>query len=352
MKEGVIHRYRKFLPITGKTPIVTLGEGNTPLLRARNIERECKLWFQLHLKCEGFNPTASFKDRGMTIAISKALEEKAQWVICASTGNTSASAAAYSAKARIPCAVVVPEKGVTLGKLSQALMHGAQVMAIAGNFDRALALVQKVCAQYPATLVNSLNPYRLEGQATGAYEICDQLGRAPDYHIIPVGNAGNITAYWMGYTRYHQAKKIAKLPVLLGFQAKGADPIVRGHPIKSPRTVAAAIQIGNPASWEKAAAALKKSKGVIASVNDREILKSYHLLAALEGIFVEPASAASLAGLLKLAKEGFPFQKESAAVCILTGHGLKDPQLALSQVPKPLHLEPKIDAIAKAMGFS
>jgi threonine synthase len=292
----------------------------------------------------------------MTVAISKALEEGSKTVMCASTGNTSASAAAYAAAAGIKCVVLVPEGAIALGKLSQALIHGAKVIALKGNFDVALELVRKICDSHPITPVNSINPYRIEGQKTGAFEICDSLGDGPDYHAIPVGNAGNITAYWKGYKEYYAAGKSKRLPVMLGFQAEGAAPIVLGHPVKEPKTIATAIKIGNPASWKQAEAARDESKGRIDTVSDDEILAAYKLLAAKEGIFVEPASAASVAGILKLANKGFFNERrttndERRIVCVLTGHGLKDPDRAIASVTPPKAIEPKMEAVLKEIGI-
>jgi len=339
---GVIEEYREFLPVGEGTPVVTLLEGNTPLIPSRRLSEMLDL--EVFLKYEGVNPTGSFKDRGMTVAISKALEEGARTVICASTGNTSASAAAYSAKAGIRCIVLIPEGAIALGKLSQALVHGANVLAVRGNFDDALRVVRRIADENPIVLVNSLNPNRIEGQKTGAFEICDVLGRAPDVHAIPVGNAGNITAYWKGYRDYSDAGQIASLPRMLGFQAEGAAPIVRGHPIERPETIATAIRIGNPASWKGTVAAADESGGGIDMVSDREILDAYHFLAAEEGIFVEPASAASVAGLIKARGAG-DVRPGETAVCILTGHGLKDPERAVEESTPPLVVEPTPEAI-------
>ncbi|MDD5496508.1 MAG: threonine synthase [Candidatus Omnitrophica bacterium] len=354
----MIEEYRKFLPVTEKTPVVTLKEGGTPLLYARRISEEAGEGVEVYLKYEGLNPTGSFKDRGMTLAISKAIEEGSKAVMCASTGNTSASAAAYSARALIKCVVLIPEGAIALGKLSQALIHGAKVIAIKGNFDDALELVREITSKHSITLVNSINPYRIEGQKTGSFEICDCLGEAPDYHFIPVGNAGNITAYWKGYKEYREAGLIKNLPKMMGFQAAGAAPIVLGHPVKEPKTMATAIKIGNPASWKQAEAARDESGGVIDMVSDDEILEAYKLLASGEGVFVEPASAASVAGLLKMARKGFfrnsKLQTPNSKlriVCVLTGHGLKDPDRAIASVEKPKVLEPKIGLVLKEMGI-
>jgi len=359
MWKGIIEEYKKYLPVTEKTPVISLKEGNTPLIYASHISSIIGDGVEVYLKYEGLNPTGSFKDRGMTVAISKALEAGSKVVMCASTGNTSASAACYSAKANIKCVVLIPEGAIALGKLSQALIHGAKVIAIKGNFDDAFNLVREITAKHKITLVNSINPYRIEGQKTGSFEICDSLGDAPDFHAIPVGNAGNITAYWKGYKEYKDAGKSKKLPKMLGFQAEGAAPIVLGHPVKDPKTIATAIKIGNPASWKQAEAARDESKGLIGTVSDDEILHAYKLLAAREGVFVEPASAASVAGILKLAKKGF-FEEASGKgrgsskmkiVCILTGHGLKDPDRAIASVDKPKILEPNIDLVLKEMGL-
>jgi len=350
---GVIARYRKYLPVTKKTPIISLKEGNTPLLYAAKIS--CALGkvnnIAVFLKYEGLNPTGSFKDRGMTLAISKAKEDGSRAVICASTGNTSASAAAFAAKAGMKCVVVIPEGAIALGKLAQALIHNAKVIAIKGNFDDALGIVRDISDNYPVVLVNSINPYRIEGQKTAAFEVCDVLGRAPDFHCLPVGNAGNITAYWKGYKEYYSHKKIDFLPVMLGFQAKGASPIVKGKPVKNPKTIATAIRIGNPASWQQAVCARDESHGRIDAVSDSQILSAYKLLAQQEGIFVEPASAASVAGLLLLQKKGFFAKykhKKITIVCTLTGHGLKDPQIAIKSVAYPSIVAPTSKAVVDA----
>ena len=354
---GLVEKYRVFLPVEASTPVVTLNEGNTPLIFAEYISR--LMGENVFLKYEGLNPTGSFKDRGMTLAVSKAKENGARVVICASTGNTSASAAAYAARAGIRCVVLIPEGAIALGKLSQALIHGALAIPVRGNFDEALGLVREISEKYPVTLVNSLNPHRIEGQKTGAFEICDQLGgKAPDFHAIPVGNAGNITAYWKGYKEYFDKRKISSKPVLLGFQAEGAAPIVKNKVIQKPKTVATAIKIGNPASWEMATAAQKESHGLIQAVSDKEILSAYQLLAQKEGVFVEPASAACVAGILKLKKEKFfeknknKKSKKSTIVCVLTGHGLKDPDRALLSVKRPKAVPAKIENILKAMGLA
>ncbi|MCX5697510.1 MAG: threonine synthase [Candidatus Omnitrophica bacterium] len=384
---GIIEKYRGYLPVSGKTPVITLQEGNTPLIYApflsRLVSESCGVYphtnwkkkdiFQpigvgVYLKYEGLNPTGSFKDRGMTMAVSKACEQGSRAVICASTGNTSASAAAYSARAGIRCIVLIPKGAIALGKLSQAIIHGATVLAVKGNFDEALELVKEVAAKYPITLVNSLNPFRIEGQKTASFEICDYLGRAPDFQVMPVGNAGNITAYWKGYKEYKVHKKIRHLPVMLGFQAEGAAPIVKGHPIKNPQTLATAIRIGNPASWTQAEAARDESSGLIDAVSDKEIIAAYKLLAQKEGVFVEPASAASIAGLLKLARNKYfkPSTNDqprlplgtrggqgptTKIVCILTGHGLKDPDRAIKSVKEPKIVKPELRAILRGIGY-
>ena len=347
---GVIDRYKEYLPVSKVTPIITLLEGNTPLIPAPYLSKIMGKNCEVYLKYEGLNPTGSFKDRGMTLAISKACQEHAKAVICASTGNTSASAAAYSSRAGLKCIVLIPKGAIALGKLSQALIHGAKVLAIDGNFDAALDLVREIADKYPITLVNSLNPYRIEGQKTASFEICDALGFAPDFQVMPVGNAGNITAYWKGYKEYKQKGKIASLPKMLGFQAEGAAPIVRGHPIKNPETIATAIRIGNPASWKQAEEARDESGGLIDMVSDKEILAAYKLLAAKEGIFVEPASAASVAGLLKLIKKGY-FSGKVKIVCILTGHGLKDPDRAIKTIKEPKIIKPDLKRVLKEIGY-
>ena len=350
MWRGIINEYKKYLPITNKTPVVTLNEGNTPLIYSNYLSGLVGPGAKVYLKYEGLNPTGSFKDRGMTVAISKALEGGCNAVMCASTGNTSASAACYAARAGIKCIVLIPKGAIALGKLAQALIHGGQVIAVDGNFDDALKLAREITAKYPITLVNSINPFRIEGQKTGAFEICDQLEGPPDYHFIPVGNAGNITAYWKGYKEYKKAGVISNLPKMMGFQAEGAAPIVRGHAIENPETIATAIRIGNPASWKQAEAARDESDGIIDMVSDAKILEAYKLLAGKEGVFCEPASAASVAGLVKLAKKGF-FKKPATIVCILTGHGLKDPDRAIKTVKPPKILKPNLNAILKEIGY-
>lgn len=349
---GVIDKYRKYLPLTDKTPIITLNEGNTPLIYSANLSKLLGNGLEVYLKYEGLNPTGSFKDRGMTMAISKACEAGAKAVMCASTGNTSASAAAYAARGGIKCIVLIPNGAIALGKLSQALIHGATVLAIEGNFDAALNLAREITAEYPITLVNSLNPFRIEGQKTASFEICEFLGDAPDFQLMPVGNAGNITAYWKGYKEYKKAGESKKLPKMLGFQAEGAAPIVRGHPIKDPETIATAIRIGNPASWKQAEEARDESGGLIDMVSDKEILEAYKEMASHDGVFVEPASAASVAGLIKLNQNGYFKDKAPAKlVCILTGHGLKDPDRAVKSVNKPRLIRPDKKAILKEIGY-
>ena len=341
---GVIEEYRDFLPVDEGTPVVTLQEGATPLLPAPRLSE--RVGASVWLKYEGANPTGSFKDRGMTLAISKALEDKAEAVVCASTGNTSASAAAYAARAGLTCAVLIPEGYIALGKLAQALIHGARVLQIRGNFDQAFALVRSLAERAPVTVVNSVNQFRIEGQKTAAYEVVDVLDDAPDVHCIPVGNAGNITAYWKGYREYQDAGRSRRLPAMRGFQAAGAAPLVLGHPVEEPETVATAIRIGKPASWYGATAAASESGGGIHAVTDAEILGAYRFLAAEEAVFCEPASAASVAGLLKIgAPEG------ATVVCTLTGHGLKDPDRAIAQIEVPVPIDPDEAAVRTALGL-
>ncbi len=348
--KGLIREYGKYLPITDKTPVITLLEGGTPLVEAPKLAQRVGKDIKLYLKYDGLNPTGSFKDRGMTMAISKAIEEGSRAVMCASTGNTSASAAAYSARAGIDCVVLLPKGAIAMGKLAQALMHGARVIAIEGNFDDALRLVREITDKYPVTLVNSINPYRIEGQKTAAFEICDTLGDAPLYHAIPVGNAGNITAYWKGYREYYQSGKATRLPKMIGFQAAGAAPIVEGRPVEKPETIATAIRIGNPASWKSAEAARDDSGGLIDKVTDEEILEAYRSLAQAEGVFAEPGSAASVAGVLKMARQGY-FPAGSSIVCTLTGHGLKDPDCAIKSIGEPATVDATLEAVLKAIGY-
>ena len=343
--QGVIEHYRDWLPVTEATPVVTLLEGATPLTPAPSLSKRLG-GARVFLKMEGLNPTCSFKDRGMTVALSKAVEDGAKAVICASTGNTSASAAAYAARAGIACAVLVPQGEIAFGKTAQAVIHQAALLSVEGSFDKALELVRAVSASHPIALVNSLNPRRIEGQKTGAFEICDQLGRPPDYHALPVGNAGNITAYWKGYREYRRGGVIDSLPKMLGFQAAKAAPIVDGAPVEKPETVASAIKIGNPASWKRAVRARDESGGLIDKVTDKQILEAYRLLAGEEGVFVEPASAISVAGVLQLGGRGF-FNRDEIVVCVLTGHGLKDPERAVQESRKPKVVPAKIDAIVE-----
>jgi threonine synthase len=349
MKSGVLSRYKDLLPITPKTPIFSLGEGNTPLVRCRPLEEEINCG-ELYFKLEGLNPTGSFKDRGMVVAVAKALESNSRTIMCASTGNTSASAAAYAAYSGLTAIIVVPGGKIALGKLAQAVVYGAKIVAINGNFDQALSIVRTLTEKHAITLVNSINPHRIEGQKTAAFEIVDDLGGAPDYLFIPVGNAGNITAYWKGFVEYYQAGKAKNRPKMMGFQAEGAAPIVRGHPIEKPETVATAIRIGNPASWQKAVNARDESGGIIDMISDEQILSAYRLLATRGGIFGEPASAASLAGLLKLLKQGVDFSQKKV-VCVITGTGLKDTDTALKNAKPFLELPPDLAAIEKALGW-
>jgi threonine synthase len=346
---GVLRRYRDLLPITPATPLITIGEGDTPLVRSRVLEREAgcaELWFKL----ESCNPTGSFKDRGMVVAVAKALEEGARAVLCASTGNTSASAAAFAAHCGLESYVIVPHGRIAQGKLAQAVMHGAQIIAVEGSFDDALRLAREIVARHPIALVNSVNPHRIEGQKTAAFEICDALGDAPDALAIPVGNAGNITAYWRGFVEYHRLERASRRPRMLGFQAAGAAPLVLGHPVERPETVATAIRIGNPASWKGAIAARDESGGSILAVTDQEILDAYRRLAREEGVFCEPASAACVAGVLKLAREGHDFGGQRV-VCVITGSGLKDPDTAMAQPFTLRTVPPDLEAIEREMGW-
>jgi threonine synthase len=347
---GVIEHYRDRLPVKASDKVVTLSEGNTPLVRADRLAAVVAPGIELYLKCEGQNPTGSFKDRGMTVAVTKALAEGVEAIICASTGNTSASAAAYAARAGIRAYVVVPHGKIALGKLSQAVMHGARVVQIEGNFDQALRLVRDVKERYPTrlALVNSVNPHRIQGQKTAAFEICDALGRAPDYHLLPVGNAGNITAYWLGYKEYHAADKVRGLPRMMGFEAAGSAPIVHGRIIEEPRTIATAIRIGNPASWKGAEAARDESGGVIEAITDDDILAAYRLLARTEGVFAEPASAISLAGALQLGASG-RLRPRDVLVLTLTGHGLKDPDTAIANSEAALSIPADLSRLAAVL---
>jgi threonine synthase len=347
---GLIETYRAYLPVTSTTPVVTLNEGNTPLIPVPTIAAEIGRGVEVFIKYDGLNPTGSFKDRGMTMAITKAKEAGAQAVICASTGNTSAAAAAYATRGGLRPYVLIPDGYVALGKLAQALVYGAEVLAIKGNFDDALDIVRQMAENYPITLVNSVNPYRLEGQKTAAFELVDVLGDAPDWLCIPVGNGGNITAYWMGFNQYYRDGKCQKLPQMMGFQAAGSAPLVNGAPVKNPDTIATAIRIGNPANWEKAMAAKNESNGEFNAVTDEEILAAYRWLAGKEGIFCEPASAASVAGLLKV-KDRVP--DRARVVCVLTGNGLKDPDTAIKSATNVVKqgIEANLESVATAMGF-
>jgi threonine synthase len=345
----LLERYREFLPVTDKTPRLSIGEGSTPLIAAPRLAEALGVR-ELHLKYEGMNPTGSFKDRGMVMAVARAIEHGARSIICASTGNTSASAAAYAARAGIEAIVVVPSGKIALGKLAQALMYGARLLVIDGNFDQALRFVFELSDRYPVTLVNSVNQDRVEGQTTAAYEICDDLGAAPDALCLPVGNAGNITAYWRGFCRYHRAGKIASRPRMLGFQAAGAAPLVSGVPVEHPETVATAIRIGHPASWRYAIEARDESGGMIEAVTDAQILQAWRDLARLEGVFCEPASAAGVAGLRMLIEQGRA-TADARYVAVLTGHGLKDPGLAVEQFEAPKPIPAEMDSIVRWLGF-
>ena len=350
MGPGVLIRYSSFLPVTESTPLITLGEGDTPLVRSQKVEKliGCE---SAYFKLEGCNPTGSFKDRGMVVAVAKALEAKSSVIMCASTGNTSASAAAYGARCGLRTIVLVPKGDIATGKLAQAIACGAAIAQIDGTFDQALEIVRELTQKHPITLVNSLNPHRINGQRTAAFEIVDTLGDAPDYLSIPVGNAGNITAYWKGFNDYLEARRATRKPRMLGFEAEGAAPIVLGRPVPNPRTIASAIRIGHPASWAGAVAARDESGGVIDTVTDEEIIDAYRMLASTEGIFVEPASAASLAGLLKLARQGMDF-KGKAVVCVLTGSGLKDPDTATHLAePEMLELPPETPRVEQVLGL-
>ncbi len=350
MKSGVLLNYKEYLPVTSDTPIFSLGEGDTPLIRCDNLEKEtgCS---RLYFKLEGCNPTGSFKDRGMVVAVAKAMEAGSQAIMCASTGNTSASSAAYAAHCGLRSIIIVPKGNIALGKLAQAVVHGAQIVSIDGNFDQALNIVRSLTDKYPVTLVNSVNPHRIEGQKTAAFEIIDTLGDAPDYLFLPVGNAGNITAYWKGFVEYSQAGKSKNRPVIMGFQAEGAAPIVLGHIIEQPQTLATAIRIGNPASWAKALKARDESGGVIDMVSDKEILAAHSLMATKAGIFCEPASAASLAGLIKLSQQGMDFSSKKV-VCVITGTGLKDTDVVLQNAEPFLELPADLAVVEQTLGWS
>jgi threonine synthase len=349
MWRGIIEEYRDRMPVSASTPVVTMGEGGTPLVPAGYLSGRTSC--EVYLKVEGDNPTGSFKDRGMTLAISKAVEDGSKAVICASTGNTSASAAAYAARAGLTCAVLVPTGKIALGKMAQALVHGAVLLQVDGNFDDCLTLASKLAIDYPVTLVNHINPHRIAGQRSAGFEVCDALGDAPDIHCLPVGNAGNITAYWMAYQEYHADGLTTRLPVMRGFQAAGSAPIVRGEVVREPRTIATAIRIGNPASWTKALDVRDQSGGAIESVTDKQILEAYRLLARNEGVFVEPSSAASVAGLLQAAAQG-TLPEGSRVVCTVTGHGLKDPEWAISGAPAPRTIAADVSVAAAALGLA
>jgi threonine synthase len=349
MGRGVLFKYRDFLPITPATPMITLGEGDTPLVRSVVLEKELGCG-GLYFKLEGCNPTGSFKDRGMVVAIAKAVEDGSRSVICASTGNTSASAAAYGARFGLEVVVIVPKGKIAVGKLAQAIAYGARIIAIQGNFDQALQIVRDLVKRHPVTLVNSLNPYRIEGQKTAAFEIVDDLGEAPDYFFIPVGNAGNITAYWKGFVEYKKAGRASQTPKMMGFQAEGAAPIVKGKVVNRPKTLATAIRIGNPASWQGAVSARDQSGGVIDCVSDDEILAAYKLLARKEGIFGEPASAASVAGLIKMVKQGLKLS-DKKVVCLITGTGLKDPDLPAKFAEPFPELSADVKIVEQTLGW-
>ncbi|MBE0428859.1 MAG: threonine synthase [Thermoleophilia bacterium] len=345
---ALIEKYRRFLPVSENTPVVSLAEGGTPLLYAPRLSGQLKI--DLYLKLEGMNPTGSFKDRGMTMAVSKGLEEDAKAVICASTGNTSAAAAAYAARAGIRCIVIIPEGKIAAGKMAQAVAHGAEVLTIPGNFDNALDIVRQIVEEYPVHLVNSINPFRLEGQKTGAFEVVDTLGRCPDHLAIPVGNAGNITAYWRGFNEYLREGLCESLPRMIGFQAAGAAPLVLGHPVEHPETVATAIRIGNPARGGEALEAARDSGGFIDMVTDDEIIGAYHRVAATEGVFCEPASAAGIAGVIKKRDQGV-IKAGATVVCVLTGHGLKDPDTAILTGPGPTRVPADYNEVVRKLGL-
>ncbi len=348
---GIIEEYRRYLPVSDSTPVVTLSEGGTPLVPALNFVESIGGKFELYLKYEGLNPTCSFKDRGMTMAMSKAKERGAEVVICASTGNTSAAAAAYAARAKMKCVVLLPDGKIALGKMAQALLYGATTVALRGNFDDALRIVRELGETGKVEVVNSINPFRIEGQKTASFEICDQLGCAPDFHFLPVGNAGNITAYWKGYKEYFSVKKSDRLPRMFGFQAAGAAPIVDGEPVLEPNTVATAIRIGNPASWQGARSAIDESKGHIDKVTDEEILAAYRQVAQSDGIFVEPASASCLAGLKKCHAAGM-IPEGSVITATMTGHGLKDPDNAIKNAGfEPTVVDPTKEAVMEVIGL-
>jgi len=348
---GVIRRYKGFLPVTDETPVVSLNEGNTPLIEAPNIVNALDGTFRLYIKNEGLNPTASFKDRGMTLAVSKAAERRVRAIVCASTGNTSASAAAYAARAGMECIVLIPEGKIAYGKMAQALIHGAKTLEVRGNFDDALGLVRQLGERDDFEIVNSINPFRIQGQKTAAFEVCDVLGDSPDFHFLPVGNAGNITSYWMGYNEYRDAGTSTTLPRMMGWQAEGSAPIVRGEVVQMPETVATAIRIGNPASWQQAVRAAEESSGKIDCVSDDEILDAQRMLARAEGLFVEPASAAGVAGVVKsFSRKEIP--DDSTVVVTVTGHGLKDPGLAIDNAKaQPKTIDANIQSALDAIGM-
>ena len=347
---GLIEKYRDHLPVHDDTRVISLGEGNTPLIRLNNIPKLLGTDVDLYVKYEGLNPTGSFKDRGMTMAVTKAVEEGSNAIICASTGNTSAAAAAYAARAGIKAFVLIPEGKIAMGKLAQAMMHGAMIMQIKGNFDQGMELVKQVALEAPVTIVNSINPYRLQGQKTAAFEIVEELGCAPDFHCLPVGNAGNITAHWMGYSEYNKDGHINQRPKMLGFQAAGSAPFLRGKMVDNPETVATAIRIGHPQSWDKAWALQKESRGWFDELSDEDILAAQLMLAEKEGIFCEPASAASIGGAMKAIKEG-KIPEGSKVVCTLTGNGLKDPDTAINQCKNAsmVTIDAKLEAVKKSI---
>lgn len=348
---GVIRRYREFLPVSQDTCIISLNEGNTPLIESHNLVQTLGGGFRLFIKYEGLNPTASFKDRGMTLAVTKAVEKGVRAIVCASTGNTSASAAAYASRAGLTCVVLIPEGKISYGKMAQALIHGAKTIEVRGNFDEALELVRELGLRDDIEIVNSINPFRIQGQKTAAFEVCDDLGASPDMHFLPVGNAGNITSYWMGYKEYKEAERIESLPMMMGWQAEGAAPIVRGEVVGAPETVATAIRIGNPASWQPALEASEESSGAIDSVTDEEILDAHRMLARTEGIFVEPASAAGIAGIVKSNARG-DIPKGSTVVVTVTGHGLKDPAIAIdNSAARSVVVEPDLESVLDAIGM-
>lgn len=348
MWKGLVEEFKEYLPVNENTPIVSLNEGNTPLIPVQNLAEHLGIYANWYVKFEGLNPTGSFKDRGMCMAVTKAKEDGMNTIICASTGNTSASAAAYAAKAKMDCIVLIPKGKIALGKLSQAMMHGARVIQIDGNFDVALNIVREIAEKEPIALVNSVNPNRIEGQKTGAFEIVAQLGDAPDYHFMPVGNAGNITAYWKGYNEYFDLGKSTKKPKMIGYQAEGAAPIVRGHVVENPETIATAIRIGNPASWKYAEAARDESGGHIGMVSDDTITKYQQLLAQKDGVFCEPACAVAIAGVVEMAKT-HTFKKDETIVSIITGHGLKDPDQAIKVSVTPEVVDATYDAVSKSI---